>query len=496
MGLINVSGPSPQQSQATANADAIQAGITERAFAAATQARQGNADPQKINTADQALNAAISSDGNTQATLNNLANQRLAAYTTLANTSRGDPNWLTAQRAATDAAHNYGNAVTLVQNNGGSLPNASASDDSIPTIEVRPDTNVGSQQPDPLILVPNYDDQGQLTGYIDPSDTPTNANSVDSSNPDIPDNVAGATGGSAQDVLAGLRGKNPDFPTANDPSGTFNPSSSDWSNDGSPDLASLGGSKNPATNTPIVKTPDQRVRLTPKNMSILNGGGGASGLGLDQVMSRLRQGINSTASGLGLDQVISRLRQGIGGGSSGSGSILSPLIATQGLMFPYTPTISYTTNVNYGTQTVVHANQDFRTYTNTPSVQFQISGTFTAQTDDEAKYLVACLHFLRSVTKMRFGQGSSIGLPPPMLILNGYGLAILNNLSVIVTNFSMDFPDNVDYIKTSVSTGEAWVPVFTKIIVTCIAQNTPNKLRTFNWDSFANGSLLSQGGWA
>jgi hypothetical protein len=207
---------------------------------------------------------------------------------------------------------------------------------------------------------------------------------------------------------------------------------------------------NPANYDTLVAVNDQRIRLTPKDSSILT-----------------------------------------------PGSMLAPLIPTQGLMFPYTPAFVYQGTSNYGTQNLVHANQQNMYFTNVASTTFTITGKFTAQTDQEAQYLLGCLHFLRVTQKMRFGQGSSLGLPPPVLVLNGYGLAMLNNLSVIVTNFSMSMDDvDIDYVQTYSQGLSAWVPAVTTISVTCVVQNTPNKLRTFNWDTFASGALLTSGGWS
>ena len=86
--------------------------------------------------------------------------------------------------------------------------------------------------------------------------------------------------------------------------------------------------------------------------------------------------------------------------------VLSPLsrsIGTNGLLFPYTPNIQWAVSPAYSTQSTVHANQDYRSFVNTPAVQITISGPFTAQNNDEAVYLVGVLHFLRVVTKMHFG---------------------------------------------------------------------------------------------
>lgn len=182
--------------------------------------------------------------------------------------------------------------------------------------------------------------------------------------------------------------------------------------------------------------------------------------------------------------------------NSTDASIMRLLGETGGVIFPYTPTITYAHNASYSQMAPTHANQDYHIYNNTPAVQFQISGQFTAQNEREAEYLFACMHFFRTVVKMRFGENDpNRGLPPPVLLLSGYGELMFNDLPVVVTSFSMDMPNNVNYVKIDILGSQTWVPSMTTFNISVTAQNTPKKQRSFDWDMFAKGDLLKRGGW-
>ena len=73
--------------------------------------------------------------------------------------------------------------------------------------------------------------------------------------------------------------------------------------------------------------------------------------------------------------------------------------------------------------------------------------TFTAQDTVEANYLLAVLHFFRSVTKMFYGQDPQRGAPPPLVYLSGYGDYQFNEHSCLVSQFNYNLPADVDYIR-------------------------------------------------
>jgi len=176
-------------------------------------------------------------------------------------------------------------------------------------------------------------------------------------------------------------------------------------------------------------------------------------------------------------------------------SILNLLRETNGVFFPYTPTIDLSHRAEYSTMAPTHANTSYYSYTHTPAVQITITGQFTAQNLAEAKYTLAAMHFFRTVTKMRFGaleaEEGTAGLPPPVLKLSGYGEFMFNDLNVIIQDFKMDLPQDVDYIEVEHAGGLAWVPSLTTFSVTCVVQNTPKQQRDeFNFKDFANGDLM------
>lgn len=131
---------------------------------------------------------------------------------------------------------------------------------------------------------------------------------------------------------------------------------------------------------------------------------------------------------------------------SGAG-ILAPLFATNGVIFPYTPSIETAYTANYDKYDLVHSNYRGYFYKNSAVNEINIRGTFTAQDTNEAGYMLAVIHFFRSVTKMFYGQDSLRGAPPPLVYLNGLGQYQFNDHPCLVSNFSYSLPDNVDYIR-------------------------------------------------
>jgi hypothetical protein len=132
--------------------------------------------------------------------------------------------------------------------------------------------------------------------------------------------------------------------------------------------------------------------------------------------------------------------------------LLKPLKASGGLIWPYTPTIQYNHPIDYQTIQTVHSNQDFHIYAKTPAVSLQVSGEFTVQNQLEGSYAMAAIHFLRTMAKMNFGQNDpDAGTPPPVLLFNAYGPFVFKDLPVIVKDFNVEFPADVDYVQVAVA---------------------------------------------
>ena len=63
--------------------------------------------------------------------------------------------------------------------------------------------------------------------------------------------------------------------------------------------------------------------------------------------------------------------------------------------------------------------------------------------------MLAVIHFFKSATKMFYGQDTSprAGTPPPLLYLTGYGLHQFQKHPLLLTSFSYNLPNDVDYIR-------------------------------------------------
>lgn len=188
-------------------------------------------------------------------------------------------------------------------------------------------------------------------------------------------------------------------------------------------------------------------------------------------------------------------------------TLLKPLVLTGGLVFPYTPTILIQHTANYNSLQPVHTNYPFYNYQNSQIEDIVITGDFFCENAKDAQYWVAMLHFLRSVTKMAYGQSPNLGAPPPVIRLNGYGDFVFPNVPVVIRNFTVDLPADVDYIKTQVD-GEVsvargttsldgfnvgWAPVQSQVSITVVPVYSRAKTSQFNLNTFINGGYLGSG---
>jgi len=127
--------------------------------------------------------------------------------------------------------------------------------------------------------------------------------------------------------------------------------------------------------------------------------------------------------------------------------ILGPLNKTGGVIFPYMPKIDTSYTATYDPYSLTHSNHKGYFYKGSSVGAVGITGTFTAQDSVEAEYLLAVIHFFRSVTKMFYGQDAQRGAPPPLVFLTGIGLYQFSAHPCVVTSFNYTLPNDVDYIR-------------------------------------------------
>jgi len=198
-----------------------------------------------------------------------------------------------------------------------------------------------------------------------------------------------------------------------------------------------------------------------------------------------------------------------------SGPILSPLAQTNGMLFPYSPSITFTQSVDYMDIPMVHSNTNYQAYTRTPSVRITCSGKFTVQNQQEGIYALAAVHFLRTASKSHFGENDpQAGLPPPILLFSGYGNYMFGQssptggLRCILTSHSWSYDENIDTIPIVVGNGIpglnlgggssiARLPALFTIQVDLTVVQTPQRMRQeFTFQAFASGQLMqANNGW-
>lgn len=165
---------------------------------------------------------------------------------------------------------------------------------------------------------------------------------------------------------------------------------------------------------------------------------------------------------------------------------------TGGVVWPYNPSLTVSTKAEYTTIPVTHANYSQYSYKNSVVDDINISGEFSCETDAEGAYWIAATTFFKTATKMFFGQGANAGNPPIICHLTGYGSHIFDRVPVIIKSFSVDFKDDVNYIRCDPNKDGkyTWVPAISTISVVVAPVYTRQGLRKFNLQDYARGTIL------
>jgi hypothetical protein len=133
--------------------------------------------------------------------------------------------------------------------------------------------------------------------------------------------------------------------------------------------------------------------------------------------------------------------------NASSPGILQPLAVTGGVIFPYMPKIDIAYKAEYDPYSLTHSNYKGYFYKSSYTDAVNLTATFTAQDTTEANYLLAVIHFFRSVTKMFYGQDAQRGAPPPLVYLTGLGEYQFAAHPCVVSSFQYSLPNDVDYIR-------------------------------------------------
>jgi len=203
------------------------------------------------------------------------------------------------------------------------------------------------------------------------------------------------------------------------------------------------------------------------------------------------------------------------------------------VIFHASAELSENQTVNYKAVDAIHMPGQFHAYNNTSSRNFSITQIkLFSRTSHEASMNMARVNLLRSWTKSKFGQefakskkdsqgaqneellanefryylpngrthsntGTadttkvSLGLPPAVLELSAYSNATsrgnIYKVPVIITNLSVPYPTDVDYIPTIHGTP---FPIIMNINIEATEAHSPSEYFGFNIVDYRRGELL------
>jgi hypothetical protein len=197
------------------------------------------------------------------------------------------------------------------------------------------------------------------------------------------------------------------------------------------------------------------------------------------------------------------------------------------LRFQYTPQIEYSNDVKYDAYSLTHTNYQPYAYSRTENPIIGLTCKFSAHTKEHFDHCEYAIRFLRTYTKMNYGRtDTQRGQSPRILRFFAYGNPIFNKVPVVISKFSMTFPDDIDYVKGVFSpdnklidttrdvknpttnvppagadgapamtkNNEFYLPIFFTINIGLLMQpNIYKAVTEFNLEDFSKGALNSKG---
>lgn len=197
------------------------------------------------------------------------------------------------------------------------------------------------------------------------------------------------------------------------------------------------------------------------------------------------------------------------------GDLMKPLKDDRGIVFQYQPSMFIAYAATYDTQVFQGSNYPLHTYMSStpPTIPIQVQYSCTNQ--EEARYLLAMMQFLKVSTKAQFGEmavmNNKVGRPPPVLEFSYLGPHGYDRVPVVINDVNFIMVNNVDYIPVShpavkseyhvsafASENEqggsatvTYVPTDIDMTITCLPQYSPRRIRrAFNLDDMRKGKNI------
>jgi len=197
-----------------------------------------------------------------------------------------------------------------------------------------------------------------------------------------------------------------------------------------------------------------------------------------------------------MDVTSALLNSGIASGAGGpkrQGVELKSLVSGDVVYFKVMPTISEERGAMYDEVTPAHHPGSMMKYNHTASRGWSIGSIkLISRTIEEATESQRIVNILRSWLMPYYGYGTEaenrnmLGAPPDILVLNAYGDRNIGNISVVLTQLNIDWPNDVDYLHTS--DGQAF-PVIMNISISLKEAWSPREFSGFSLGAYKKGDM-------
>lgn len=181
-----------------------------------------------------------------------------------------------------------------------------------------------------------------------------------------------------------------------------------------------------------------------------------------------------------------------------------------GIVFPYTPSITYDVRAEYNSLSPIHSNYAQHFFKSSSVGAINITAKFTVQNSSEAFVYLATRHLLKALTKMRFGNDILAGAPPPVCRLSAYGSYMLKDIPIVIQSFRVNLPAEVDYYNPSKGGGiylrqidelvgtdvseiqqkllfrEHFIPMSSEFAITCLPLYSRREISEFSVTKYLN----------
>lgn len=182
----------------------------------------------------------------------------------------------------------------------------------------------------------------------------------------------------------------------------------------------------------------------------------------------------------------------------GGQALMDPIKQSGGLVWQNTPNIFAAGTADYHSAMMQGMNYPIRTFINSTPPDLPVQAEFSANDIYEARYMLAIFAFLKGATKAYFGDAAvasgDYGTPPPVLLFEYLGDHGFNKVPVVISNYTIQYPDDVDYVPVTVGNTITYVPTVSSILINLQPTYTPHKLRRrFDLDAVRSGAAYRDG---